>query len=59
MLKELLCPRTIVLLSIIWTGFVLAYSRLDLPPNLTRLADTALGGALGLSVPAFGRKKEE
>lgn len=43
--------RNIVVMTMILSGFVLALYGKDLPPNITRLADVALGGFLGLAMP--------
>lgn len=39
------------ILALAGMGFYLAVQGRDIPPNLTRICDVALGGGLGLMVP--------
>ncbi len=55
-MKDFFCSRSLILVLLITGSFTLAVIEKDVPPNLARLADIALGGSLGLIVPGGGRK---
>jgi len=57
-LKQILESRNLVVVLMVASGFVLALHGKDLPPNLTRVADVALGGVLGLAAPFAVNKAE-